>query len=285
MHKHLSLLASAALLTLLPIQADAGWMDLLNQVAPLAQQATQPATQPTTATPATGSAFMNLSQQEMVDGLKEALRLGAKTAVSNLGKQGGFLDDASVKIPMPEALGAISSLVGPSLQDKFITTMNRAAEQAVPSTVDIFIQAINNMTLTDALAILQGGENAATDYFRRSSSTALQQAILPIVTQATGESGATATYKQVSGLLQGAGGVSSLLGSAGQHSGGGLGSLLGSVTSMISPQDFDLDKYVTQKSVDGLFSKMAIEEQKIRTNPVARSTDLLKKVFDFGNTL
>ncbi|MEG3640298.1 DUF4197 domain-containing protein [Magnetococcus sp. PR-3] len=288
MNKPLTLLSTAAILALLPLQAGAGWMDMLNQVAPQAQEIMKPKSttpeQPTTS----GNMLQRLTQQEMVDGLKQALRIGAKAAVSTLGTQGGFLEDMSVKIPMPEALGTIGSLGGDKLQQKFVTTMNRAAEQAVPATTEIFIDAINRMTLDDALAILQGGENAATNYFRTHSSAALEKAVLPIVTEATGNSGATATYKQITGLLQGSGGLGGLLGSAGQSSGGGgggLGDLLGSVSSMVAPKDFNLDQYVTKKGVEGLFTKMAIEEKKIRTNPIARSTDLLKKVFDMSNTL
>nr|CRH06859.1 conserved exported protein of unknown function [Candidatus Magnetococcus massalia] len=280
------------MMLLLPLTAHSGWMDMLDQALPQAQQQPAQPSQPQgNTTRATGLA--SLTQMDAVAGLKQALRFAADYSIKNLGASGGFLDHADVRIPMPEALNTLASFAGgSSLEKKFVTTMNRAAEKAVPATTEIFVKAIDQMSMADAKAILAGGEDAATRYFRDTQGDALKKAILPIVTEATQSSGATSTYKQVSGLLKGGGSaLGGLLGSGGgsgggdAQQGGGLGSLLGGIAQMVTPQDFDLDQYVTDKSLDGLFLKMAQEEKKIRTNPVARSTDLLRKVFDMGNTI
>jgi hypothetical protein len=140
------------------------------------------------------------------------------------------------------------------LADEFVATMNHAAEQAVPVAANVFAGAITNLTVDDAKSILTGPNDAATQYFRKTSGTQLHAQFLPIVQQATAKTGVTAAYKN---LLQKAGPVASLLG---KDAG-------------------DLDGYVTTKALDGLFKMVAAEEQKIRANPVARTTDLLQKVF------
>jgi hypothetical protein len=140
------------------------------------------------------------------------------------------------------------------MADDFIATMNHAAEQAVPVAAGIFAGAVTNMTVADAKSILTGPDDAATQYFRKTSEAQLQEKFLPIVKDATAKAGVTAAYKN---LVKQAGPVASFLGAdAG-----------------------DLDGYVTKKSLDGLFKMVAAEEKRIRENPLARSTDLLKKVF------
>lgn len=230
----------------------AGWLDFLNPKS--GSNTTGSAAVPTT--------LAALSQSDVAGGLKEALSKGVNQAIANLGKEGGFLNNANVKIPMPPQLheveNALRAMGQSKMADEFVATMNHAAEQAVPVAANVFAGAITNMTVEDAKAILTGPSDAATQYFRKTSETQLYEQFLPIVRTATAKTGVTAAYKN---LLQQAGPVASFLGTdAG-----------------------DLDGYVTKKLLDGLFKMVAVEEKNIRENPVARTTDLLKKVF--GTTL
>lgn len=206
----------------------------------------------------TPGAAAALSNDDMVAGLKEALGQGTQYAVKQLGKEGGYLDNARVRIPMPKSLAwvekSLRTLRQDRLADEFVASMNHAAEQAVPEAAAIFGDAIRQMTLEDARGILGGPDDAATQYFRRTTSAALTAKMRPIVEQATARTGVTSSYKN---MMSKAGGLSGLM----------------------SPDVTDLDGYVTDKTLDGLFLMVAEEEKRIRENPLARSTDLLKKVF------
>lgn len=199
-----------------------------------------------------------LSNDEMVSGLKEALQKGTQFAVDKLGQDGGFLNNAKVRIPMPESLSwvekTLRTLHQDKLADEFVESMNHAAEQAVPEAAAIFGDAIGAMTLDDARNILSGPDDAATQYFRTHTEAALTEKMRPIVRQATEKAGVTASYKSMM-------------------------SRAGALTSLLSSDTTDLDGYVTGKTLDGLFLMVAEEEKRIRENPLARSTDLLKKVF------
>jgi len=208
----------------------------------------------------TEGATAALSESDIGAGLKEALSIGAERAIDFLAKPGGFLDNDKVRIGLPGSLDTIAKglrMAGQgALVDEFETTMNRAAEAAIPKTLDIVKQTVADMTLNDARKILSGGDDAATRYLREKAGPALAEAIKPIVSKATDQVGATAAYKKLTA-----------------NAGGGmLGGLMGG-------SSLDLDGYVTDKTLDGLFLMLAEEEKKIRTNPIARSTDLLKKVF------
>ncbi len=234
--------------------------DLLNQVKQAA-----PALHP--AQP--GS---NLPASDIASGLKEALAKGTTNAIKNLGRNGGFSNNAKVRIPLPgklEQAGKLARQLGQGAKvDAFELSLNRAAEQAVPAVADIFGNAIRQMTLSDARGILTGGDHAATDFFRRVAGDALAARIHPIVAKATASVGVTEKYKQLTA-----------------GNGGGLGSTLGALGALDgrhasgNGSPLDLDNYVTEKTLDGLFTEIGAEEQSIRHNPAARSTDLLKKVF------
>lgn len=228
--------------------AIAGWSDYLDTLKESVP----------TGTATTAPAVSALTTDETIAGLKEALSQGTRFAVDQLGRDGGFLDNAQVKIPMPQSLSwAEKSLrmVGQDqLADEFVASMNHAAEQAVPEAADIFGEAIQQMSLADANAILTGPDDAATQYFQTHTEDALTARMLPIVSEATANSGVTAAYKN---MLSSTGGM----------------------TSLLSTDATDLDSYVTTKALDGLFLMVAEEERRIRENPLARSTDLLKKVF------
>ena len=238
------IIVTAILGTLAQGTTRAGWLDVL-----LGNKSTnQPA----------GSSIAALSQEQVISALKEALGKGVEHAVSTLGTTNGFLSDLRVKIPVPEPLQKVERslrLLGQDkLADDFIATMNHAAEQAVPQAASVLGNAVQQMTLADAKAILTSTNTAATEFFRRTSSTNLYARFYPIVAKATQAVGVTSAYKN---MMDKAGFASAF-----------LGDKVG-----------DLDAYVTQKSLDGLFLKIADEEKRIRENPVARTTDLLQKVF------
>lgn len=210
----------------------------------------------------------DLSQSDIVAGLKEALANGTTNAIETLGKSGGFWDNPAVRIPLPGALqqvGSIARQLGQGAQvDAFQLSLNRAAEKAVPQVADLFGAAIRKMTLSDAQGILTGGDHAATDYFRRTAGPALAARIEPIVAKATSSVGVTEKYKQLM-----SGGAGSAVSAALSLFGGG-----GSSNSAL-----DLDQYVTSETLNGLFYEIGKEEAAIRKDPAARTTDLLKKVF------
>ena len=210
----------------------------------------------------------DLTQGEMVKGLKQALGQGVEKAINRLGHKNGFLTNLAVRIPMPEKLRSVEKTLRAMRQDKladeFIVTMNRAAEKAVPDAAHVFSDALRSISIEDGRSILTGSDDAATEFFRRTSSTNLFDRFLPIVKTATEQTGVIATYKQ---LVEKA---------TRPESFGGFGKILGAVTN---PESLDVDSYVTAKAMDGLFRMVAEEEKKIRQNPLARSTDLLKKVF------
>lgn len=198
------------------------------------------------------------SEAEIVAGLKQALEIGTRRAVKKLGHPGGFLADKAVRVPLPKNLRSVArglrGIGEGKVVNEFIASMNHAAEDAVPKATSIFVAAIHRMTLNDARKILQGPNDAATRYFRRHTETKLETAMLPVVREATAHVGVTRSYKRFIGRA-------------------------GFLSHWVSPQSLDLDRYVTNKALDGLFLKMADEEKRIRKDPVARTTELLRKVF------
>jgi len=206
----------------------------------------------------TNSTVAALSVDEMTKGLKEALAKGTEKAVADLGKTNGFLGNVAVKIPMPQKLQEVEKGLRMMKQDKyadeFIATMNHAAEAAVPEAGPIIGDAIREMTVTDARNILDGPDDAATQYFRKTSEKHLKEKMLPIVKTATEKAGVTAAYKKFTEKA-------------------------GFMASFLQKEGLDVDQYVTNKAFDGLFLMIAAEEKEIRKNPAARTTDLLKQVF------
>jgi hypothetical protein len=213
------------------------------------------------------SSLAGLSQDQMIQGLKDALGKGVQTAIAGLGCNDGFLTNLNVKIPLPGKLKsvekALRTVKQEKLADEFVDTMNHAAEQAVPAAASVFSDSIKQMTITDAKNILTGTNNAATAYFRRTTETNLYAKFLPIVKAATDQAGVTAAYKKMMSKVAVSSQVTGFLGS----------------TGLVKPEDMDIDAYVTNKALDGLFTMVAEEEKSIRENPAARTTDLLKQVF------
>lgn len=199
-----------------------------------------------------------LSESEIVAGLREALAQGTTKAINQLGRSDGFWSNGSVRVPLPEPVAGFEKALrqfgqGPRV-DEFHLTLNRAAEQAVPLVADIFGNAVRQMTLQDARAILGGPNDAATQYFRRVSTDSLRQKILPIVQNATARVGVTQSYKRMVAQA-------------------------GPFMEMAGRKPQDLDLFVTDEALDGLFTMIAAEEARIRENPAARTTEILRRVF------
>jgi hypothetical protein len=243
------LLASSLSVTTGTVQA--AWSDFLGDVF---DELTKPADKED----AGETSSQVLGNQEMIQAVLEALEVGTRRAIELLAKDGGYLNDQAVKILMPESLQQVDSLLRKLGQEKyadqFVASMNHAAERAVPKTTTIVIDAIKKMSLSDAKAILQGNDDAATQYLRQHTSEALQQAIQPIVSESMDEVGVTSAYKKMVDKAD-------------------------FLSSFMDKESLDIDRYVTEKTLDGLFLKLADEEARIRKDPLARSSDLLKKVF------
>ena len=207
----------------------------------------------------------DVSNNQASQGIKEALFNGVESAIRQLGHDGGFLTNLNVRIPLPRQLqpveATLRALKQDQLADQLISAMNHAAEQAVPQAASVFANAISNMTISDAESILTGPQDSATQYFRRATETNLFERFLPTIKKVTDATGVTSTYKRV---VQTANGNKY------------LGPLLEAVSGS---QSFDLDTYVTDKAMEGLFKEIAAEEQRIRADPVARTSELLRQVF------
>ena len=200
-----------------------------------------------------------VSDNEISGGLKEALSKGVGSAIKTLGKEDGFFKNVRVKIPRPSKLQRIEKVVRIAGQgkavDDFVLSMNRAAEKAVPVAVDVFVESIKRMSFDDARQILfSKQQDSATQFFRRTSEETLREKFRPLVEEFTAKTGVTQRYKAMIGKA-------------------------GFAAQFLGKDATDLDGYVTQKALDGLFLLIADEEKSIRKNPLGRTTSLLKKVF------
>jgi hypothetical protein len=190
-------------------------------------------------------------------GLREALSIGTENAVKNVSRVDGYFGNQAIKILMPGSIQKVADVLGKvgyqKQVDDFVLSMNRAAEKAAPQARSFFVDAIREMTFEDAKKILGGGDTAATEYFKRKTYDKLYNAFKPVISSSMNEVGATRSYKEMMGKYE-------------------------SIPFM-NKQSLDLDHYVTSKALDGLFYMVGQEEKKIRTDPAARVTDLLKTVF------
>jgi hypothetical protein len=198
-----------------------------------------------------------LSDEKIGSGLKEALKIGTENTVNLTGKTDGYFLNQAIKILMPEKLRTLEKglrVVGYGPQvDEFVLSMNRAAEHAAPAAKQIFWDALEQMTFEDARKILSGNETAATEYFKGKTTDKLTAAFRPVVDKSMNEVGVTRQYNELVGRYES--------------------------IPFVKKETFDLDSYVVTKALDGLFHVLGDEEKKIRTNPEARVTDLLKEVF------
>ena len=199
----------------------------------------------------------SLDDNTIISGLKEALSIGTENAVKSVSQFDGYFGNEIIKILMPETMRKVADVLGKvgyeQRVDDFILSMNRAAERAAPKAASIFGSAIKEMTLEDARGILDGGDTAATDYFKAKTSDTIYETFKPIISSSMNEVGVTRSYKE----------------------------MMDKYTSLpfMKSESLDLDHYVTDKSLGGLFYMLGQEEKKIRTNPAGRVTELLKKVF------
>lgn len=199
----------------------------------------------------------DLTNQDASQGIKVALEKGALAAVALLGKTDGFLGNPKVRIPLPGFLEDASKLLKLTGQgkrvDELVTSMNRAAEAAVPMGKDLLVGAVKAMSVTDAKNILSGGDNSVTQFFAEKTRSPLGEKFLPIVTKATEKVGLANQYNRVAGQAAGIG--------------------------LVKKEDANIQRYVTGKSLDGLYTIIGEEERKIRQDPVGTGSAILKKVF------
>ena len=207
--------------------------------------------------PSGSAAGAGLDDSTIASGLKDALSVGTKNAVSLTSKLNGYFGNEAIKILLPDKIEKAAELAGKlgyqKQVDDFILSMNRAAEKAAPKAASQFADAIKEMSIEDARKILSGGNTAATEYFKSKTYSKLYDEFKPSVSESMNQVGVTHAYND----------------------------MMGKVPSVpfAKPESVDLNHYVTTKALDGLFYMVGQEEQKIRTNPMAQTTDLLKKVF------
>ena len=199
----------------------------------------------------------SISDSEIVEGLKQALEIGTGKAVDLVSKQGGYYDNPAIKIPLPGSVQKAEKLLRGagmgSKVDAFELSMNNAAERAAPEAKSIFLDAIKQMKIDDAKKILNGGDDEATLFFKDKTYARLQEIFEPTVKESMGEVGVTRTFQDLNAKVE--------------------------QIPFAESFNLDLDKYVTDGALNGLFQMLAEEEKKIRSDPAARATDLLKKVF------
>ena len=199
----------------------------------------------------------SFSNKDQVGSLKQALTQGAETAVKNLAKENGYLGNDKVRIPLPENLQKVDGMLRKfgmgKYADELVTSMNRAAEAAVPEARNLLTGAVREMSVEDAKSILTGGDDAATQYFRKSTGTALTGKFKPIISDAMQKVRLAEKYDQFAGK--------------------------GARFGLVNERDAKLDDYITRKALEGLFLMMAEQEKAIRANPLEATGSLARKVF------
>ena len=198
-----------------------------------------------------------VSNQDATTGVRAALEKGTQAAVTSLGKTDGFLGNNHVKILLPDSLKRTEKMMRKvgmgKYADELVLTMNRAAEAAVPEAKPLFIDAVKKMSLQDAKGIVMGGSTSATDYFKRTTTEPLRAKFLPIIAHATKKVQLAEKYNEYAAQ--------------------------GAKFGLVKSEDANLDRYITQKTLDGLFFMVAEEEKRIRANPVAAGSEIIRKVF------
>lgn len=207
--------------------------------------------------PINAAQWGDLSENRIIAGLKEALNIGTGNAINLTGRLDGFFRNAAIKILIPRQLNTLArGLRAVGMGDKvdeFEMSMNRAAEKAAPQARKIFVNAIKQMTFNDARRILTGGDTAATEFFREKTSDDIARAMRPIIGKAMNDVGATRQYKDLVDQFR--------------------------QIPFARTQSLDIDDYVVDKTLDGIFYMVGEEEKKIRKNPAARVTSILREVF------
>ncbi|HZT62480.1 MAG TPA: DUF4197 domain-containing protein [Burkholderiales bacterium] len=206
---------------------------------------------------ASAAGLDDITNRDAVSGLKQALTNGAQAAVAKLGKEDGFMNDARIKIPLPPSMKRAEAMmhsIGAGKQaDDLVLKMNRAAEAATPQAKSLLVDAAKKMTVQDAKGILTGGPDSATQYFKRTTSDALAQKFKPIVKKAMAKVKLAQAYDEIAAS--------------------------GTKFGLVKEDDSNLEDYITRRTLDGLFVGIADEEKKIRENPKAAASSIVKKVF------
>jgi hypothetical protein len=206
---------------------------------------------------ASAAGIDDISNRDAINGLKTALTSGAQSAVAKLGKQDGFMNDSRVKIQLPPSMKRAEAMmhsIGAGKQvDDLVLRMNRAAEAAVPQAKPLLVDAAKKMTVQDAKGILTGGPDSATQYFKRTTSEPLAQKFKPVVVKAMAKVKLAEKYDEIAAS--------------------------GAKFGLVKDEDANLEDYITRKTLDGLFVGIADEEKKIRENPTAAASSIVKKVF------
>ena len=204
-----------------------------------------------------GASLDHVSNADAVSGLKQALNDGSIAAVAKLGIENGFFGNPQVKIPLPPSLkraeGAMRALGMKKQADELVLSMNRAAEAAVPEAKQLLVDAAKKMSVQDAKQILTGGDTAGTEYFKRNTQSQLTQRFLPIVKKATDRVGLAQQYNSIAGQ--------------------------GAALGLVKEDQATIERYVTQKTLDGLYFMIGEQEKAFRQNPVGATSDIVRKVF------
>ncbi len=248
---HLTLIASLLACSAQAAALDlGGLLDQATQYRAAPQAASAPAAKP-------AADLSSVSKQDQVTSLKQALTQGAETAVKNLAKENGYLGNPKVRIPLPDSLQKADGLLRQfgmgRYADDLIASMNHAAETAVPEAKALLVGAVKKMTIADAKTILTGPDDAATQYFRKTTESALAGRFKPIVAKSMQKVQLAQTYDNFAGK--------------------------GAQFGLVDERDAKLDDYITRKALDGLFLMMAEQEKAIRANPLEATGNLAKKVF------
>ncbi len=241
------------------LPAQAGFGDLLKKIEDKGTEILKDSQQQDSG--ASASQGGDLDYQTIIDGLKEALDVGSRRAIETISQQDGYFANPQIRIPLPDELEQASGLMKKfglkSQVEAFELSMNRAAEKAAPQATEIIVNAIKEMSIEDARNILNGPDNAATEYFREKTSGRLTELFQPSIKTSMDEVGVTRYYGDLTKEAESVPMVGDLA------------------------QNYKLEDHVTEAALDGLFTMLAAEEKQIRENPAARTTDLLKQVFNF----
>jgi hypothetical protein len=250
------LIASLLIASISSATAYAGWADKFKEV--FQDEDIKKTIQDTVGSGSSGNAS-SLSTETIINGLKEALEVGSRRAITQISQSGGYLDNQDIRIPLPDKIQKVASVLKKygleSQVEKFEKSMNNAAEQAAPHATDLIVSALKDMSFEDAKKIYSGDDDAATQYFKEKTSGELRTLFQPSVEKSLGQVGATRYYKDLVNKAK-------------------------DIPFVGDRVKMDLNGYVTEEALSGLFKVLADEEKKIRQNPIARTTDLLKKLFE-----
>lgn len=271
--KSISIMTTLALSSSLAFSLDFG--GILQQKLSEAVQTKKQEVAPTSVI--TGQAS-NLSNDTLAKGLKEALKNGVEYGVAQLGNDGGYLNNPNVKIPLPQNLAKTETIIrsvgGEKLADDLINSMNTAASKAAPKTATIFVNAIDKMSVDDAKTILNGNEHAATEYFQKHTTASLKEMIKPIIQKSMQENDVV-KYYDIFSEYYGENAKNFIEDNSFMEMAKGFGA----DEYLPSSSDENLDDYVTEQAINGLFKMLAAKEAEIRKNPLAQTSSLLKEVF------